>query len=201
MGQVGASEVNMTLEVVKLVVAVTIPIIVAVIAFRLNKVLHVLAAGQWANQKVVEKRIVIFDEVAPAVNDLYCFFKFVGDWKELTPAAMVAAKRRIDKRLYVYAALFPKSLINTYNKFIHLCFKPYVGAGHDAQLRTVVASAQGDRRKSSKEPWDVSWETLFVADAADVADTRTIQTAYFDLMNEFSTALGIGIGRPRPGTS
>jgi hypothetical protein len=113
---------------------------------------------------------------------------------------MVAAKRKIDKKLYVYSALFPKPLIETYNRFIHLCFKTYVEANHDAQLRTAIVAGNEDRRKSSVVQWVAGWDALFVTDQSDVSDRQAIRRAYFDLMDEFSASLGIGIG-PRSSTA
>jgi len=185
---------DMALESAKLLVAAITPIIVAIIAFRLNRALQQVAAGQWSNQKVVEKRIAVFDDVAPALNDLYCFFKFVGDWKRLSPPAMVAVKRRIDKQLYIYEALFPPSLIKHYTTFVILYFSTYSGRGHDAKLRAEVSNKYGDRRKEAVGKWKDGWQTLFVQNPDDVTSREGITGAYFLLMNEFSQSLGLGIG-------
>ena len=190
------AEPNMALETAKLLIAAITPVVVAVIAFRLNRALQQVAASQWASQKVVEKRIAIFDEVAPALNDLYCFFKFVGDWKKLTPPQMVAHKRQVDRTLYIYSALFPPSLIKQYASFINLYFKPYAGAGHDAKLRGVIANKWGDRRISTEGGWNEAWAPLFVDTADEVTSRDGITGAYFELMDEFSHSLGIGVAKP-----
>jgi hypothetical protein len=160
----------------------------------LNSTLQQVAAGQWASQKVIEKRIAVFDEVAPALNDLYCFFKFVGHWKELTPPTVVAHKRRIDKTLHVYAAMFPASMLDSYYTFINLYFRSYAGPDHDAKLRTAVLNERwGNRQKSLGKAWDPRWAKLFVPASSQIASREAVTAAYFSLMDEFSRSLGLGI--------
>ena len=90
------AEPNVTqiaIEVVKIVTGIATPVLVAIIGFRLNRTMKGLAAAQWANQKVIEKRIAVFDDLAPLLNDLYCYLMFVGNWKELKPNDIVQKKR------------------------------------------------------------------------------------------------------------
>jgi hypothetical protein len=54
----------------------------------------------WTNQKVIEKRIDVYDKLAPMLNDLYCYFYYVGNWKELTPIRIIETKRKLDKTFY-----------------------------------------------------------------------------------------------------
>lgn len=183
------SVADITIEVVKIATGIATPILVAIIGFRLNKTLQRLAAAQWANQKVIEKRIAVYDELAPLLNDLYCYLMFVGNWKELKPTDIVQKKRQLDKKIYVYSALFSQEMIYDYNNFIYYCFETYVGAGQDALIRTLIESQDGDRRKVLPN-WDKSWDDLF---SKSVFPTDEVRSAYQQLMTSFSRELGLGL--------
>lgn len=70
-----------SLEIVKLAVAACTP----------------FERAQWTNQKLIERRIAVFDEMAPLLNDLFCFFRFVGDFRAITPPEAVSRKRSLDR--------------------------------------------------------------------------------------------------------
>lgn len=75
-----------SLEVTKLIVEVVkgvlTPLTLAVLGWW---IMHLVSRAQSANEKVIEKRLVVFDGMAPLLNDLFCYFFFVGHWKSLTP--------------------------------------------------------------------------------------------------------------------
>jgi hypothetical protein len=178
-----------SLEVVKLAVALLTPVLVLWLGYQVGKVTSRLKAAQWANQKVVEKRITVFDQVAPVLNDLYCYFAFVGNWKELTPPEMVRAKRTLDKAFYIYAPLFSRTFVQRYHSFIRECFETYAGVGHDARLRTPIESGDGDRRQLTSG-WDANWQKLFSPNPSRKDDMKR---AYDDLRTGFSNELGLGL--------
>src|SRR5436190_72718 len=92
-----------SLEIVKLLVSVVTPLVVAVVGIYLSRVAKRFEHLQWRNQRLIEKRIVIYDDLAPHFNDLLCYFTFVGCWKELLPSDVVALKRTVDKKIYLAA--------------------------------------------------------------------------------------------------
>jgi hypothetical protein len=180
---------QIAIEIVKIATGIATPVLVAIIGFRLNRTMQGLAAAQWANQKAVEKRIAVFDDLAPLLNDLYCYLMFVGNWKELKPNEVVQKKRQLDKKFYVYAALFSPELIRVYNDFIHCCFETYISPGHDARIRTRVESPDGDRRKALPT-WETTWDGLF---SERVSSKDDVKSAYQRLMTAFSLQLGLGL--------
>ena len=182
---------QVAIEIVKIGTGIATPILVAILGFRLNRTMQGLAAAQWANQKVVEKRLTVFDESAPLLNDLYCYLMFVGNWKELKPNELVQRKRQLDKKIYVYAALFSQDLIDSYNAFIHACFETYNGPGHDARIRTYVESPDGDRRRTLPS-WEAPWDNLF---SKNVSSKAEVKRKYQELMATFSSELGLGLDR------
>src|SRR5438552_4634826 len=101
-----------SLEIVKLLVSGLTPIVVLIIGIWISRSLKRLEFLQWTNQKITEKRIAVFEELAPLLNDLLCYFTFVGCWKDLSPPELVKRKRLMDRIVNVNAPLFSKEFIN-----------------------------------------------------------------------------------------
>lgn len=74
-----------SLEVVKLLVGIITPMVVILLGILVTRLAKRMEALQWARRTIIEKRIQVYDEVAPQLNDLLCFFTLVGGWKDLTP--------------------------------------------------------------------------------------------------------------------
>ena len=178
-----------TIEIVKIFTGMVTPLIVAYFGFKLNRTMQQLAAAQWANQKVIEKRISIFDELAPLLNELYCYMIFVGNWKELTPADIIRYKRLLDKRIYVSAAFFSPGLVSSYDDFIGCCFETFTGAENDARIRSPIECINGDRRKSLPT-WEKEWDNCF---STSQTTKEVLKVAYNELMAVFSSELWFGI--------
>jgi hypothetical protein len=84
-----------SLEVVKIISSSLTPLVVAgvgIYIYRLSKRFEHL---QWRNQKLVEKRLSIYDDIAPLLNDNLCYFTYVGTWKTKTPPEVIASKRKL----------------------------------------------------------------------------------------------------------
>jgi hypothetical protein len=117
----------------------------------------------------------------------------VGNYKEFTPVQIIDIKRKLDKRLYIYAPLFSPDFIKSYNEFIHLCFQTYTGVGHDAKLRTLMDHPMGgDRKKILSSLWQAGWEKLFTSEN-NCPSLEEISSSYEILMSHFSEELGVGL--------
>jgi hypothetical protein len=81
----------------KLFVSLLTPIAVVAIGYFLNARLRSIEERRWLNQKVIEKRLALFESMAPKLNDLLCYFTYVGHWKELQPPRIIGLKREPDK--------------------------------------------------------------------------------------------------------
>src|SRR5687768_11434088 len=51
---------------------------------------------QWTNQKVIERRLDVIDRMSTKINAIYCYFTWIGRWKEHTPDKIVEMKRSLD---------------------------------------------------------------------------------------------------------
>jgi hypothetical protein len=175
-----------SLEIAKLVASALTPIVVAAFGYRLNGRLKSLEAAQWSQQKIVERRIKAYDDLAPALNRLFCFFAYVGTWKESTPVEMVEQKRVIDRCAHISAPLFDGGFLRLYGELLDCCFATFGGWGEDAKLRTLT-----DRRKHAlKGDWNSAWDVCFVSDPGQASAPEDVKQAYTRLMAYVATAIG-----------
>ena len=159
------------------------------------------AAGAWLaisfdrrktiNQELIRKRISIYDQMAPKLNDLFCFFRSVGPWKSLNPALMISHKRELDRMIHVYGPLFSQPLSDRYHAFIHTMFAMYQGIGEPAKLRAPRARLQMEWGSD----WKSEWDSAFVERAEPASDSALI-SAYDLLMQQFAAEIGSS-RRPR----
>jgi len=174
-----------SLEVAKLVIPVITTILFGVFALWLEaRFFHKLEDARWFSHKIIEQRLQVFESVAPALNDLLCYFQRVGNWKELTPRQLLEHKRKLDKQMHVFAPLYSAQLLQHYKQFIALCFVTYTGEGQDAKLRL------GSEKYQQTPSWQAEYATLFCTpdQCAPVAD---VSAAYELLMADFAKELGL----------
>ncbi|MBS1793178.1 MAG: hypothetical protein JSS81_04960 [Acidobacteria bacterium] len=180
-----------SLEVVKLIIGAITPIVVGILVWKLNEAIKRFEHRQWRNQKLIEKRLEIYDKIAPQLNDLLCYFTYVGCWKDFTPEQVIKMKRTLDKEIYLAQPLFSSHFFTYSMNFVNLCYEPFVGWGKDAKLRTKF-----ERRKEANNNWDSSWEEMFSKDEkgkdgkAKVPDPKSVKEAYIKIMQCFSEEIG-----------
>ncbi len=134
-----------SLEIAKLVAGLLTPAALAAFGVYIHRVTKRFEHLQWRSQKLIETQLKVYDDLAPQLNDLLCYFTYVGCWKELDPPAVVALKRAIDKKMFLAAPLFSESFFSACMEFQNLCFETYSGWGRDALLR-----AQFQRREQAR---------------------------------------------------
>jgi hypothetical protein len=180
---------QLILELAKLSVSISVPVILAIVGYALNNRLKKIEQSQWQNRKIIELRLVLFESLAPKFNDMLCFCTWVGDWKSISPVDMIKAKRETDKTVNVYRHLFSERFYASYNDFIHTVFTTFNGAGEDAKIRSQVESLDGNRRIHSSQEWKPEWDSCFAVD--DVASKQEVRRTYDDLMRNFRLCIGL----------
>jgi len=146
-----------SLEIAKLAIAAATPVFVAIVGFWLNRRLKSLEQAQWSQQKVIERRIKAYDELAKPLNQVFCFYCYVGTWKELEPPGVVEIKRQLDQTAHISAPLFDAEFLRRYNRLMDICFSTFGRWGSDATLRTLP-----DRREEAAgSDWDPGWAGCF----------------------------------------
>lgn len=159
------------LKLLEVAGAVATPVVGAYIAYVATKVGAAAKERQWRNQAVIEKRLEFYDEAAPKLNSLFCYYLHVGEWKELSPPEVIALKRKLDKAFHVYRHIFDAEVFDRYTDYITLLFQEHGPWGTDARMKTGFE----DRRDHTRvEEWDFDWNEMFLPDAqpskADIAD-------------------------------
>ena len=183
-----------SLEISKLIISALTPIIVAALAFQFNRLLKKREKIQWTNQKIIEKRIEIYDSIVPKLNDLLCYYSYIGNWKEFEPRDVVNIKRYLDKQVNIYAPLFKEDVLGKYKLLINLCFESFSGWGEDAKIKSHFV-----RRKECHEKWEDSWEWYFSRTYIDShaddelirQDIITIREKYLSLLESLKNDLEI----------
>lgn len=164
----------MVFQIIQAVSAVSVPVIVAVIGFVLNRRLKQYEADQWRNQELIKARLQYFGQLAPMLNDLMCYLTFIGRWKEMTPPEVIALKRNLDRVFYPVAPLFDSATTSAYNAFMGQCFKTHAGWGVDARIR----SGFGHRRQAAGEAWQPEWESMFTNGEDQPIEDSSIDTLH-----------------------
>ncbi|OZB60646.1 MAG: hypothetical protein B7X39_09485 [Lysobacterales bacterium 14-68-21] len=178
-----------TLEIVKLFAGVLTPLSVAALGWFISRRLKRLELVQWSNQKLIEKRLAVYDSVAPLLNKLLCFYTWVGDWKEVSPEDVVKAKRELDKSFNIYRHLFDDEVYEAYQTYIHVLFETFTGAGLDAKIRSNVNGPDGDRTSHCTYTWNSAWSGKFSEEK--VVGKSEVRKHYYALMAVIRKSLGV----------
>lgn len=148
-----------SLEIAKLAISVLTPLLLVFVGFVVSRAARRIEQAQWANRKLIERRLELYDELAPKLNELFSFFALIGDFKGITPETAISLKRNLDRSFFVNRYLFSDRFASLYQDFIgNKCFAPYSGGtGHAAKILASRARQQSERGES----WKGEWETLF----------------------------------------
>lgn len=174
-----------SLEIANLVVGSLAPVAVVGVGFFLSRLSRRVEAVQWANQTVVTRRVELFMQVAPKLNQLLCLATFVGRWKEIRPEQAIALKRDIDEIMYSNRVLFTDELFAAYQAFMATLFDMYASTDADAPLRAQIATALGDRRNLAW--WQDTMTGCF--SAANPSTIDEVRAAYDTLGQRFRADL------------
>lgn len=177
-----------TLEIVKLVIGVLTPLSVTGFGWFISHRLKRLELVQWTNQKLIEKRLALYDTVAPQLNQLLCFYTWIGHWKDISPDDVIRAKRELDRTFHIYRYLFDDDVYAAYHAYIHMLFETHTGAGQDARIRSLIEAPDGDRTRHGTYAWNPAWGERFAS--ANVVDRADVLKHYTRLMEVLRVSLG-----------
>ena len=177
------------LEITKLIVSLVTPIAVVIVGYTLNRRLKSIDNAQWQSRKIIEKRLEIYDKIAPDLNLVFCFCRFLGYWKEISPKQMIETKRALDKNVNIYRHLLSEKFFSAYEEYIHHAFRTFTGHGKDALIRSAISNRWGDRTKHANYEWDVSYSDMF--DASNIPSDEDLQCSYLQAMQELRKCMGL----------
>lgn len=174
-----------SLQVATLGVQALTPLVVAGVGYFVARTSRRIEEVQWANQTVVTRRLEIFAQVAPWLNQLFCFATFVGGWKETQPAHATNLKRKLDETMYANRVLFSDALFDAYREFTEALFDMYASVDADAPLRVPISCHLGDRRNMTW--WAPVMEALFTT--TNTVSREHVQATYYKLEERFRADL------------
>jgi hypothetical protein len=141
------------LKYAQLTVAALTPIMTGVVGIILVRMGTKLDATKQLHQELLRKRLQIFEDIAPKINDVFCFFQAVGHWADLGPEEIIKRKRAIDRVIQVNRYLFRSDFWETYQRFESAHFEMYAAVGRPARLRLDVAHLRGRVGEAFKPEW------------------------------------------------
>ena len=101
----------------------------------------------------MKKRLQLFEEVAPKLNDIFCFYQAIGHWAELDPNEVIRRKRAIDRAIQVNRFLFEVGFWDAYQRFEKSHFDMFTAVGQPARLRLDVQHVRGRIGDNFKNEW------------------------------------------------
>lgn len=176
-------------EILKLIVQILTPVTVLGLGWYFNQRLKKIDFRHWSNQKVIEKRLKLYDEIAPKLNMLLCFYIWKGDWKNISPDHVLEAKRELDKTLIIYKYLFDDSVFSSYESYIELLFETYSKRGASAKLLTGIDGPGGNREHDGSYVWKKEWDNYF--SRREGKGIKAVSVSYESLMNNLRASIGL----------
>lgn len=151
--------------------SLTIPILLALAGFLIGFVSQSMNRRWQVKDRVAEKRLDIYERIGEDLNRIYCYIMDVGDFKDDSPDSIVAAKRRVQKQMNIYRALWPDDTLAALHDYMDSGFKTFQGPGVPARIR-----ASTFEKKAAFEQlglrWDPAWDTRFIDDYGDIDEHK-----------------------------
>jgi hypothetical protein len=146
-------------EYAKLGLSALTPIVTGVVGVIILRLGARIEKGKQLNQALLQKRLSFFEDVAPKLNDIYCFYQARGHWSELEPTQIIKHKRSIDRAFNINRYLFGEAILQNYSAFIDAHFETFVGVGEPARLRLDQPFLKAQIGTFFKPQWDPSLST------------------------------------------
>jgi len=157
-----------------IIIAALGPVIIIFLAIRFNLVKKRLISQYQSNQRLIEKRIEVYDQIGPKLNDMLSFFRYTGNWKELTPVDILRLKREVDMEINSKTALFSDELVTKYESFMTLCIVSHSGWEHEEKIKSLY-----ELRQLNNLEWSREWIPFF--DTNNVIEATTLKERFDEL--------------------
>lgn len=133
------------------------------------------------NDKIIEKRVGVYESIGRDLNDIFSYVVRVGDWKSFTPLEILDKKRKVDKEMYVNRPYWSDEAFSAYTSLTTYIFEVYSGSGQDAKVR-------GEIQKFKALPnWDDNWDRYF---STNHVDSKEAWKRYRKLMSKLGSEFG-----------
>jgi regulator of replication initiation timing len=170
------------LEYVKIGIAALTPIVTGIVGALVLRMGARIEHGKTLHRELLKKRLDLFEDIAPKLNDLYCFFQAIGHWSDLNPHEIISRKRAIDRALHINRFLFDQDVWEAYREFEDLHFEMYSEVGRPAKLRLDMDWMKERLGESFKSEWTPSV-------SAKAGERQAQKAAYETLMNALGRSI------------
>ncbi|MCA9734244.1 MAG: hypothetical protein H6696_04710 [Deferribacteres bacterium] len=185
-------EIRDIISLIGLFVNILLPVVLVFMGLRINKSIKQIEHSHWANQKVIEKKLQLYDNIAPKLNDLYCFYLFVGHWKDVSPEDVIRIKRELDRLVYTYRTILGEEFVAQYRRFMdEIAFHVFNRAGDNARIIAEICNELGDRRIHAQYEWQDKWNEAFYEDKN--FNRNAFINEFFAVMEQFQESIGLAI--------
>ncbi|HLL69791.1 MAG TPA: hypothetical protein VK363_00070 [Pyrinomonadaceae bacterium] len=151
------------MEVVKLLASLLIPLSIALVGFLVQRALAAQSRSWKSHDRIVEKRIEVYEKIAEDLNRIYCYVMDVGTFRGETPDTIIAAKRNVDKFMYIYQAIWSEDTFRAFEEYQASAFATYQGIGEDAGIRSPFEEKRVARERRN-EAWLAGWNERFTGE-------------------------------------
>lgn len=153
-----------SLEVVKVIVSILTPLVVGAFGYWIQSTIASQAEEFKSTQRIVDRRLAVYDEIRLGLNSIYSFVEDVGTWKLDTPESIAVHRRAIHAAMHTNRAIWSPQTFEAYLDYMdRVAFKTFSGVGQDAAIRT---------RKRQKEVGIASWKREWSERLTDEKDPR-----------------------------
>jgi hypothetical protein len=148
------------LDIVNTIISFLTPLAIAVVGFFIQRVLAQQNQNWRIQERLVDKRVEIYQSIAEDLNKIYCYVMDVGTFKDESPDEIIQAKRNVDKNMYMYQAIWPEETFNQFKEYMDSAFATYQGYGEDAKIRATTIEKRSAYKKGDKN-WQDDWDKRF----------------------------------------
>lgn len=171
----------MDIEYAKLLASLITPVVILVLGIWVKRIAIEYERRISLNDRIIEKRVNIYETIGKDLNDIYVFLIQVGQWKELTPMEVIKKKRNVDKIMYINRPYWSDSAFDSYAAFMAASFETWTGVGEDAKIIAYTEEFE------ELPQWNAGWASYF---SSKEPDTNSIRQTYRNLMRIFSEQFG-----------
>jgi hypothetical protein len=170
------------LGIIEMVVMVFILIFLIYLILRLSNLFRKQDNERTISEKILEKRIAVYDIIAVKLYHIMCFFLYTGNWVEISPVEILRLKRELDRDTNIYGPLFDEELVGKFQEFHQQCFISASGWEQDVKIKSLY-----DLRVKHNMDWEEDWAHYF--DTNNVVEAIQLKEKYDKLIDSFKQYL------------
>ncbi len=149
------------MEFAKLIISLLTPLSIALVGYLVQRALAEQSRSWKFQDRLIDKRIEVYEKIAEDLNRIYCFVMDVGTFKGETPETIIVAKRNVDKYMYIYQAIWSEDTFKAFKEYQESAFVTHQGgAGEDALIRSKLFEKKA-ARENRDQSWTASWDECF----------------------------------------